>query len=383
VKRLLPAVAAALVMAGVATWALDGPAANVYYDPAKPHHTPQGFRNNYPHAPPQGFWQWQWERWTQGVPQVPPGGWTFPLDRPDVEWLRANRTAATVTWIGHATALIQVAGVNILTDPVFGDRASPVSFAGPQRWVPPAIGLGDLPHIDVVLLSHNHYDHLDEDSVRALAAQPGGPPRFYVPLGVDAWFKARDLPVHATMDWWDRVDDGGLAVHLVPAQHWSARSWWDRNETLWGGFVVEAPGFRFIYTGDTGYSRDFADIGRRFGGFDLALIPVGSYAPRWFMAAQHVDPPEAVQIHRDLGAKTSLGVHWGTFALTDEPLDEPPAKLREAVAAAGLPPEAFEVWRHGETRRFAAATIRGATAEADSPMPPSNRQASSIRPMVR
>jgi len=161
--------------------------------------------------------------------------------------------------------------------------------------------------------------------------------------------------VHATLDWWDRREDGGLDIHFVPAQHWSARSWWDRNQTLWGGFVVEAQGFRFIATGDTGYSPDYRDIARRFGSFDLAVIPIGSYAPRWFMAPQHVDPNEAVAIHRDLNARHSLGVHWGTFVLTDEPLDEPPLRTRAAAAAAGLAPDAFWVFRHGEMRRLGVA----------------------------
>ena len=349
--------AAAAIMAAFAV-----PADNLHYNPDKPHHTPTGFRNNYSNPEPGNFWKWQLERWQNGVPAIPEGGWTFPVDKPDAAYLRANRSETTVTWIGHATLLLQVGGLNILTDPVWSERASPFTFLGPKRWVPPALPLDELPPIDIVLVSHNHYDHLDEATVEHLARQPGGAPRFYVPLGVDAWFRDRGLPVHATMDWWDRRDDGALAVHFVPAQHWSARSWWDRNETLWGGFVVEAPGFRFIYTGDTGYSQDFADIGRRFGSFDLAAMPIGSYEPRWFMEPVHVNPAEAVQIHRDLQAARSLGVHWGTFLLTDEPLDEPPRKLDAALSAAGLTRDEFWVFRHGEVRTLGTAAWPRAAA---------------------
>ncbi len=328
---------------------------NPHYNAAKSHHTPTGFKNNYPHPGPQSYWRWQWERWRNGVPVVPAGGWHFPVVKPDIAFLKANRTQNTVTWIGHATVLLQLSGVNILTDPHFTDRASPVSFAGPKRWVPPALSLDELPHIDVVLISHNHYDHLDLATVTALARQASGPPRFYVPLGL-RWFRDQNLPVHAELDWWDQRDDGLLKVHLVPVQHWSARTWWDRNETLWGGFVVEAPNFRFICTGDTGYSADFKDIAKRFGSFDLAALPIGAYAPRWFMQTQHVNPAEAVQIHRDLNARQSLAVHWGTFVLTDEPLDEPPRQLAAALDAQRVAREAFWIVTHGETRTLAPAT---------------------------
>jgi L-ascorbate metabolism protein UlaG (beta-lactamase superfamily) len=348
--------AAALLLVGCGVAALDREnAANRFRDPTKPHHTPTGFRNNYAQIIPGRFWTWQFERWQKGLPATPEGGWHFPVDRPDVAWLAHNRSEATVTWIGHATVLLQVGGLNVLTDPQFSERASPVSFAGPKRVVPPAIALDTLPHIEVVVISHNHYDHLDEASVLALARQPGGPPRFYVPLGVGAWLRARGIEPAGELDWWDARDVGtsGVRVHLVPVQHWSARTLWDRDETLWGGYVLEAPGYRVFFAGDTGYSRDFADVASRFGRFDLAVLPIGAYEPRWFMSRQHMDPAEAVQAQRDLHAAQSLGVHWGTFVLTDEPLDEPPKKLAEALDAAGVPRDAFWVFRHGETRRLA------------------------------
>ena len=190
------------------------------------------------------------------------------------------------------------------------------------------------------------------DSVKALARQAGGAPRFYVPLGLQAWFRDCGIELAAEMDWWDSRNEAGLAIHFVPVQHWSARTPWDRDRTLWGGFVVEDPRFRFLYVGDTGYSQDFRDIQRRFGFFDLAVMPIGAYEPRWFMGTQHINPEEAVQIHQDLHARQSLGVHWGTFVLTDEPMDEPPKRLAQALAAAHVAPERFWVFRHGEMRKL-------------------------------
>ena len=326
-----------------------------YYDPTKPHHGREGFRNNYLHAQmPAGFWTWQWERWRSGLPKpAPKGGWPMRVLKPDVAFLKANGSEATVTWIGHATLLLQLTGLNILTDPHFGEYASPFSFAGPRREVALPLTLAELPHIDIVVISHNHYDHLDRETVEALNAQPGGPPRFFVPLGLKAWFHAEGIDNVTELDWWDHRRERGLAVQLVPTQHWSGRVLADRNKTLWGGWVIEAPGFRFFFAGDTGYSPDFRDIGERFGSFDLAALPIGAYEPRWFMRTQHVSPEDAVQIHRDLHARHSVAIHWGTFQLSDEPLDNPPRKLAQALAAAHIPSGQFFVMRHGETRRLA------------------------------
>jgi glyoxylase-like metal-dependent hydrolase (beta-lactamase superfamily II) len=232
------------------------------------HHTPDGFRNNYTAIQGGGFWKWQWERWTGSTPQAPPGGWTIPRQTPDVAFLASNHGGPTITWIGHATMLVQVAGRNVLTDPQFTERASPVSFAGPRREVPPAIAVAELPHIDAVLISHNHYDHLDLASLEQLARQPGGAPVFYVPLGLKAWFRRHALPVPVELDWWDQRQDGPLTVHAVPVQHWSARTPWDRNQTLWAGYVVQAPDLCFAFLGDTGYSPDFRDIAARFPHID-------------------------------------------------------------------------------------------------------------------
>ncbi|MFM8548012.1 MAG: MBL fold metallo-hydrolase [Betaproteobacteria bacterium] len=332
---------------------------NPYYDPAKRHHTETGFTNNY--GPPGGkplseLLRWTYERTRDGLPRPPSehiNGYQFPQERPELEWLASNRSEPSVTWIGHATLLVQVGGLNILTDPHFSERAFAVQWMGPRRRVPLNVRLDELPRIDLVLISHSHYDHLDEQTVKALAAQRGGAPKFLVPLGIDRWLEREGIAGAQAFDWWDHTRLGSVEVHFVPAQHWSARSPFDRNRTLWGGWVLRGPGFSFYFAGDTGYSRDFADIGERFGGFDVAAIPVGAYAPRWFMKDQHVDPEEAVRIHLDVRSRLSIGIHWGSFELTDEPLDAPIGELAAARRLHGIEEQAFRLLRQGQTLRIA------------------------------
>ena len=308
--------------------------------------------------------KWRLGAARDGLPR-PPKTPTPRVD-PDLAFLHANAAAGAsmqpaATWIGHASVLMQLGGLSILTDPVFSERVSPLSFAGPKRHSAPGLLPAQLPRIDAVVISHNHYDHLDAASVDALAAQPGGAPRFVVPLGVKAWFESRGLQDAVELDWWQSTRVDGVEIFLVPAQHWSGRGLADRMKTLWGGYAVFAPDFQMFFAGDTAYSRDFTDIHRHFAprhgtgrGFDLALIPIGAYEPRWFMKPQHVDPKEAVQIHLDVAARQSIGVHWGTFQLTDESLDEPPRALAAACREGGLADDAFTVMAIGETRRFAA-----------------------------
>ncbi len=327
---------------------------NTQYNPAKKHHTPEGFKNNYPHATPGSFWKWQRERLAAGGVKAPAGGWESVVAsaKPDIGFLQANRTQRSVTWLGHAAVLVQTNGLNIVTDPIFSERASPVQFAGPKRLIPLAIAQAQLPRVDVVLISHNHYDHLDKQSVKALNMQPGGAPLFVVPLGLKQWFLNEGLENVRELDWWDSITHQGVALHFVPAQHWSKRSLTDTNRSLWGGFVIEDRGWKFFYSGDTGYSQDFKDIGAKFGTIDFAAIPIGAYAPRWFMRTQHINPEEAVQIMQDVGAKEAMGVHWGTFILTDEPLDEPPKLLAQALEEKKIPAAQFRAWAHGETKKF-------------------------------
>ena len=322
-------------------------------------HGPDGYRNNYPHGGRESFWAWQWERLREGLPKPPPGGWNLPAVKTDPATLSSPDTNPSVTWIGHATMLVRLAGKNILFDPIFAERASPLAFAGPRRIVPLPIDIAELPKIDVVLISHNHYDHLDADAVARVAAMPQGSPRFIVPLGLKAWFATLGITNVDEYDWWQETREGDLSITFVPVQHWSRRRLDDTNQTLWGGWVVAGEGLRLIHTGDTGYSKDFRDIGERLGPFDMAFIPIGSYAPRWFMKVMHADVPEAVQIRADLKAARAIGMHWGTFeSLADEPPDEPPAVLARQREARGLARVEFDVLKIGETRRLEKATAQ-------------------------
>jgi L-ascorbate metabolism protein UlaG (beta-lactamase superfamily) len=288
-----------------------------------------------------------------GLPKPPPGGWNLPAVKTDPAELRAAENNPSATWIGHATVLVRLAGRTMLFDPIFSERASPLPLAGPKRVVPLPIDIDELPGIDVVMISHNHYDHLDEATVRRLAAMPQGSPRFLVPLGLKAWFAELGITRVDEYDWWQGTTEGPLAITFVPVQHWSRRRLDDTNQTLWGGWVVEGEGMKLVHTGDTGFSKDFRDIGERLGPFDMAFIPIGAYAPRWFMKVMHVDVPEAVQVREDLRARRAIGIHWGTFeSLADEPLDEPPAVLAREREARGLAPEQFDVMKIGEVRRL-------------------------------
>jgi len=350
-----------IVLAGlvVAACALLQTRANPDFDAAKPHHRVDGFANRYvERSDKPGLWRWQWERFRDGLPKPP----AAPIQgiSPDVDRIHGSSRQPRVTWVGHSTLLVQLDGLNILTDPHWGNRASPVSFAGPKRHQAPGIPLEKLPQIHVVLISHNHWDHLDRKTVQDLMDRHSGI-RFLVPLGVQHWFRREirgavisgSSPNVIALDWDGHVSLQGethrLDLHFLAVQHWSARSLGDRYETLWGSWAVLHPSFRFWFSGDLGYSPDTQDIGRRMGGFDLAAIAIGAYEPRWFMKESHLNPQEAVQVMKEVNAKAAIGIHWGTFeGISDEPLDQPPKDLQVAVQSAGAPVD-FTVLRHGQT----------------------------------
>ncbi|XP_061920914.1 N-acyl-phosphatidylethanolamine-hydrolyzing phospholipase D isoform X3 [Entelurus aequoreus] len=259
-----------------------------------------------------------------------------------------------VTWLGHASVLVELDGLNILTDPIFSQRASPFQFMGPKRYRGPPCNVQQLPRIDAVVISHSHYDHLDAGTVASLNTRFGGELRCrFVPLGLMDWLSKAGCENVMELDWWEENcvpahDD--ITFVCTPSQHWSKRSAVDDNKSLWASWAVLGPDHRFFFAGDTGYCPAFKEIGRRFGPFDLAAIPIGAYIPRDVMKGQHVDPEEAVQIHMDLQAKHSLAIHWGTFALAYEHYLEPPRRLQEALEEKELKPQSFFTLQHGESR---------------------------------
>lgn len=321
---------------------------NYHHGPVTDHFDGRRFSN--PGHPPTDrkfadLWRWwrsgQREKWPRqvAVTQVAP--------EPDAD-------GVCITMVGHATLLIQAGGSNILTDPVWGARAGPLSLLGPRRVTVPAVRFADLPRIDAVLVSHNHYDHFDAQTLRRL--QERHQPTFVTPVGNERLLQkvapgARVL----TGDWGDAVAlPRGAATRFTPANHWSRRALRDTRKALWSGFMIDTPAGRIWFAGDTGYGDGgvFRDIRAAFGAPDVALIPIGAYEPRWFMAPQHVNPDEAVQVFRDIGAGRALGMHWGTFQLTDEGRERPREALEEALRREGVDAERFVAAKPGDVFRF-------------------------------
>ena len=325
------------------------------------HHAADGsFRNPWPDSEPRGWrdvLQWRRQRRGQVLPAEPPRG-SFPTTRPEISDPRAPATDHTATWIGHSTVLLQFGGLNIITDPVFSQRAFPVQWAGPRRVMDPALAIDALPPLDIVLLSHTHYDHLDKPAVRQLVrAHPNA--TWVTPLGVGVYIRRWGAREIVQLDWWQTTTVGALRVTATPARHFSARRLGDRNRTLWSGFAFELEGKRAFFAGDSAYHDQFRQVGERCGPFDLVMIPIGAYDPRWFMHVVHVDPEEAVQSYQDITAAQPteshplmLGIHWGTFRLTDEAMDEPPRRTADRWRLAGLDTDRLWIARVGETRRF-------------------------------
>jgi N-acyl-phosphatidylethanolamine-hydrolysing phospholipase D len=332
------------------------------------------FRNPWPGARPHGFrdflkWAASRGRDRRNAQRSAPPAAPFPHATPSFATPRADSHDLTITWIGHSSFLLQINSANVLLDPIWSDRASPIAFAGPKRITPPAVQFDSLPSIDLVLLSHDHYDHLDLPTVRSLiAAHPRAV--WVAPLGVGAWLRARGAVVAAELDWWqsasvlDPLAHDGLHLDMTcaPAQHFSGRRLGNRDSTLWCGWVIRAAGTNstraVFFAGDTGLHPEFGDITRRLGPFDAAFLPIGAYDPRWFMQPVHMAPEEAVAAYGEISAANAghpcvfVAMHWGTFRLTDEPPDEPPRLTRAAWTGANLDPALLWIPRHGETLRI-------------------------------
>jgi len=307
---------------------------NVFFNPTLPKGAEPGWRDMFRLArDPRGEWPGQ-------VANTARPNLALPLGASDI----------ALTFVNHATFLIQLPGCAILTDPVWSERVSPVSWAGPARIRKPGVDFNALPKIDLILISHNHYDHLDLETLRRLKAR-GDDPLVLVPLGDREIVSALGFTKVRELDWWQSSEvTEGVKVVFTPTQHFSGRTLWDRQRTLWGSYMIQAQGRNLYFGGDSGYSSHFAEIRRRLGAADLALLGIGAYSPRWFMARMHMDPSEAVQAHQDLGSALSVGMHFETFRLSSEAYGQPERDLAEALRKAGIGTETFVTLQDGETR---------------------------------
>jgi L-ascorbate metabolism protein UlaG (beta-lactamase superfamily) len=276
--------------------------------------------------------------------------WPAHIDQPRRLPIARDGAAAVVTFVGHSTFLIQTAAGNVLTDPMFSRRAGPLNLLGPRRVRPPAVQFDDLPPISTILLSHNHYDHCDRRTLRLLAKRFD--PLVVTPLGNGSLVRSTGIRRVVELDWWEHLDTAPVPITVTPARHFSARTPWDRNRALWGGFLFAAGGKRLFFAGDTAYASFFSVIRQRFGPIDLALLPIGAYEPRWFMQTVHMNPEEAVQAHLDLAAAGSIGMHFGTFQLTAEGIDAPLHALEDACRSRGIPAAQFRTLEFGDSARL-------------------------------
>jgi N-acyl-phosphatidylethanolamine-hydrolysing phospholipase D len=313
------------------------------------HHVEDGFRNVDPNfRRPSGLTRWNFVVRRLLAASIAPRTFEAPRIANDGAALRAGNVNPSVTWVGHATVLLQLDGLNILTDPNWSERASPFGWAGPRRLNPPGVAFEDLPRIDVVVISHDHYDHLDLNTVKRLAETHD--PLFLVPLGMKAWFAANGMSRVEELDWWQDHEYRGVRFVCLPAQHFSQRTLWDGNKRLWASWAVQGRERRFYFSGDTGYFPGIAEAGKRLGPFDLAAIAIGAYVPPEIMKAVHLTPEEAVQAFLDLNAHVLLGIHWGTFDLAEEPLGEPPQRMVAEAHRRGIDAGRAWILKIGETR---------------------------------
>jgi N-acyl-phosphatidylethanolamine-hydrolysing phospholipase D len=283
-------------------------------------------------------------------PPIVPAGHVVPLPEAKEEFRSAG--PESLTWLGHASFLLRTGGLTVLTDPFLSDRASPTSGFGPKRFAGPGLPLGELPPIDAVVLSHNHYDHLDARTIDALPGK--GHVVAAVPVGNGAFFRRRGYRDVRELHWWEETRVGNdLILAALPSNHFSGRTPFDRNATLWASWAIASRTRKVFFAGDTGYGPVFLEIGRRIGPFDVALVPIGAYEPSSIMQPVHCNPEEAVALGRDVGGATLVAMHWGSIVLTDEPAFEPPGRFRAAASRAGFPDSRAWVMRIGETRATA------------------------------
>ncbi|KAK0063881.1 N-acyl-phosphatidylethanolamine-hydrolyzing phospholipase D [Biomphalaria pfeifferi] len=277
---------------------------------------------------------------------------TLPIIKADVsQFDKSPDSGIRHMWIGHATSLVQFDGVTLLTDPIFSNRCSPFQWLGTKRYRPPPLTIDQLPKIDCVLISHNHYDHLDINSVKALNERYGESLTWYVPLGLKQWMNDSGCSNVIELQWWQEhlhSPESQVKMVCTPCQHWCKRTLNDDNKVLWSSWCVLGPKHNFYFAGDTGYCNVFKEIGKKYGPFTLSTIPIGAYSPRWFLKHHHVDPSEAVDIHIDVKSKKSIGIHWGTFVLSKEFYLEPREKLKEELEKRGMTLSSFITVRHGD-----------------------------------
>jgi len=320
--------------------------------PGQPaHHVAGGFRNTDPEfSRPSSWTRWSFvvrRLWTSSIA---PRTFEAPRVLNDGAALRAGTVNPSITWVGHSTLLVQLDGLNVLADPTWSARASPVSWGGPRRLSPPGLAFESLPQIDIVVISHDHYDHLDLATVKSLAEKHN--PLFLVPLGLKAWFAENGMSRVEELDWWQEREYGGVTFVCLPSQHFSQRTLWDGNTRLWATWAVLGRERRFYFSGDTAYFAGFKEIGKRLGPFDVAAVAIGAYEPPEIMKSVHVTPEEAVQAFVDVNARVLIGIHWGTFDLAEESLDEPPVRMLAEARRRGIDSERAWILKLGETRRW-------------------------------
>lgn len=310
---------------------------NPYYDPNKSHHTIKGFQNPEPlDIPIMRVLKWLKERWTTKAPRLPNGGYEQFIK----DWMiKPNfpNNGDYVTWFGHCSLYFNLDNIGVLTDPVFSERASFLNWLGPKRKTPSPINIQEIPTLQYVLISHEHYDHLDYQTVMQLH-QHFPDLTFIVPLGLERWFYKKGIQNVIALDWWDHFDiNQNIRITATPAQHWSNRDPFSRNRNLWCGYMITHKDKNHYFAGDTAYAKNLLEIGQQFN-IDYGYMPIGCYAPEWFMGYQHISPKDSVRLHTELKIKQSIGIHWGVFALGDEAFDETPIQIKTALASYENPP---------------------------------------------